>query len=235
MTKSRAMLTLVDKVASDALRIGLAADHGGMRAQAARIRALADELVHRHPAEGRVVPLHAQLGKEIVRLAELIAGAKSFEAAQVAREPLDVLVVDDEPSSLRAVAAVVNDLGYAVRAANSAEAAMREFRARFAALVVSDWNMPGQSGLDLCRMLKEHDPRTYVILLTAFPEEALRMEGLRQGVDDFLAKPVDLDELSRRLEAAEGLVRAVRFLGEVGQGVRAGGLQPDHLFVGRGP
>jgi DNA-binding response OmpR family regulator len=127
-------------------------------------------------------------------------------------QPLDVIVVEDDPSALLAITTLVRGLGYVCRAANSAEEALLLYEARPAAIVVSDWDLPGMSGTDLCRALKQRDPHAYVLLLTAFDEPGGVVDTQGRGVDDFLRKPVDIDELEARLRAAEGLVRAVQTL-----------------------
>jgi DNA-binding response OmpR family regulator len=80
--------------------------------------------------------------------------------------------------------------------------------------------MPGMSGLDLCRTLKSRDPRVYFLLVTAH-EDARFLEGVRSCVDDFMPKPVDIEELAIRLRAAKRLVRAVQVVEQVRDALRA--------------
>ena len=213
-------LPLVDAIAAGATDIGLATPSEALRAQAALVRALVDQLGHYHPSERRVAVLHAQLGDELARLTELAPRAATPEEPVDSDEPLDVLVVEDEAPALQAMAILVHDLGYSCRATSSAEAALGEPEQRPAAIVISDWHLPGMSGLDLCRALKRRAPHTYFILVTAFHDEAGVMEGIRRGVDDLLPKPIDVDELAGRLDAGARLVRAVRTLDHVKQRMR---------------
>ncbi len=208
---TQSALTLVEAIAQRAAALGVAARDEGLRAQAALVRALVDQVDFHHPSERRVAALHSQLGEELARFAELASGPPKH--APGAPEPLDVLVVDDDEATLRATAAILRELGHPCRSAASAQDAVREYELRPAEIVISDWNMPGMSGLDLCRTLKHRDPHAYVVLVTAFYDEARLMDGVRRGVDDFLPKPVDVDDLAERLAAAERLVRAVRMLG----------------------
>jgi CheY-like chemotaxis protein len=208
-------LTLVDAIAEDAKKIGLAASDDGLRAQAALVRALVDELGHHHPSELRTAALHAQLGEELSRLAELVPDGVTRERQLDSARPFDVLVVEDDQANLNAMASTVRDLGYTCRTANSAEDGLKEYEQQRAAIVISDWHMTGLSGLDLCRALKHRDAYAYVILVTAFYDHALLREGARMGIDDLLPKPIDVDELASRLGAAERLVRAVRVLERV--------------------
>ena len=139
---------------------------------------------------------------------------------------MDVLVVDDDDGMLKAEASIVRDLGYPCRAVASAEEALQEYKRRPAAIVLSDWNMPGLSGLELCAAVKALDPYVYVILVTAH-ESARLLEGVRGGVDDFLPKPIDVNELSARLRAADRLVRAVRVVDSVKRRLRMRSVRPD--------
>jgi CheY-like chemotaxis protein len=208
-------LTLIDAIAEGATNIGLAAPDDALRAQAALVRSLVDEVGRRHPSERQVAALHAQLGEELSRLAELVPGWSTRAGPGAAGGPIDVLIVEDDEPTLRAAAIVVRDLGYPCRTANSAEAALLEYKRRPAAIVITDLSMPGMSGLDLCRTLKDRDPHAYVILVTAFHDDARLLEGVRRSVDDFLPKPIDIEALADRLRAGERLVRGVRMVENV--------------------
>jgi CheY-like chemotaxis protein len=215
---SQSTLTLVDALAEEAARIGGHAPDDAVRAQAALARAILDEVGRFHPSDRRVAALHEQLGEELSRLAEL---AQVPVASDVGRRPtLDVLVVDDEPATLSAMAIAVRDNGCSCRTALSADDALSMYAERRADIVISDWNMPGMSGLDLCRLLKSRDPRVYFLLVTAH-EDARFLEGVRGCVDDFLPKPVDMDELAIRLGAAGRLLRAVQIVERVRDSIRA--------------
>jgi CheY-like chemotaxis protein len=211
---------LADAIAEEARRMGATASSDGVRAQAAFVRALADELGHYHPSERRVAALHDQLGEELSRLVELVPSLGPQDSAGETVQPVDVLVVDDDDGALRATAAAVRELGLGVRTARSGEEALHEFQRKPAAVVLSDWSMPGMTGLDLCAILKGLDPQTYLILMTGHDDPGLR-EGARHGVDDFLRKPIDLDELAVRLRAGAKLVQAMRTVALVTRHLKA--------------
>src|SRR5262249_42094741 len=141
---SQSALTLVDALAEEATHIGLRASDDALRAQAALTRSILDEVGRRHPSERVVAALHEQLGEELTRLADL-ARVPAWDDAS-AEAPLDVLVVDDD-ATMHAIAMFVCDSGYACRTAVSAEEAVDKFLQRPAAIVVSDWALPGMSGL----------------------------------------------------------------------------------------
>lgn len=81
-------------------------------------------------------------------------------------------------------------------------------------LVLSDWIMPGMSGIEFCRALRAQprDRYIYFILLTSKSDKAAVAEGLNVGADDFLAKPVDPGELRARIRAGERVVAMERAL-----------------------
>jgi FixJ family two-component response regulator len=215
---SQSTLTLVDALSEEAASIGLHASDDALRGQAALTRSIVDEVGRRHPSERVVAALHEQLGEELSRLAEL-AGVPARDCA-AAESPLDVLVVDDDAATLHAIAMFVCDSGYACRTAVSSEDAIDKYLQRPAAIVISDWSMPGKSGLHLCGTLKACDPHVYFVLMTAH-EDARALEGVRGCVDDFVSKPVDLDDLAVRLRAASRLVRAVRVVEKIADVLRA--------------
>jgi len=202
---TQSALDLADAVAQDE---DVAAPSGEVREQAAFVRALVDEVERHHPADRLVVAVRDQLGEELTRLAQIVE--RRWGEAPAFDHTVDVLIVDDDDDALRAHATVLAHLGYACRAARNAEEALAEYARHPAAIVLSDWRMPGMSGLELCMALKKQDPQAYVILVTAYDEYARLLEGVRGGADDFLRKPIDLDELETRLLAGKRLVNAVR-------------------------
>ena len=132
-----------------------------------------------------------------------------------------ILVVDDEPDVREMLHDQLVHLGYVVRTAASAEAALKDVELVAPDLVLTDVHMKGVSGVELCRRLKA-DPRfafTPVVIVTAVTDLDARVAGLAAGADDFFGKPFELTELSTRvgallrvkmlldqLERAEGLI-----------------------------
>jgi CheY-like chemotaxis protein len=201
-------------------------DGDKLRAQAALVRALVAEVGRYGPSERRVVALHAQLGEELSRFAELLPAVTDHQDPVTTDRAVEVLIVEDDEPTLLATAMVIGSLGYPCRTAGSVEEALRCYEERPASLVVSDWNMPGQNGLDLCRALKRLDRHAYVILVTAFCDEEHLLEAVRAGIDDFLPKPVDVGELAERLRAGRQLVHAVEQLESVNARLRSQATTP---------
>ena len=210
---TQSALTLVETaVARGTTHAGQPQPGDPLRAQAAFARALIDEVERLHPENRDRAPLREQLGEELARLAQLVKGAGGAPPPEEAAEAqlVDVLVVDDDDDTRQAMVQGLESLGYPCRSARDAEEGLDEYDRRPAAIVLSDWCMPGMSGLELCAALKGREPRPYVILATAFHDNARLLDGVRGGADDFLRKPIDLDELEARLFAG------VRLLGAIG-------------------
>jgi DNA-binding NarL/FixJ family response regulator len=108
-----------------------------------------------------------------------------------------LLIVDDEPNLLRAVAACLRGEGYEVDTARSGEEALVQIAQRLPDLIVSDIRMPRMDGYALARQLR-NNPRTHlipIVFLTAKDESSDRIAGIRSGVDAYLTKPFEPDEL----------------------------------------
>ncbi|MGB8510303.1 MAG: response regulator transcription factor [Pyrinomonadaceae bacterium] len=108
-----------------------------------------------------------------------------------------LLVVDDEPNLLVAVAACLRGEGYEVTTARSGREALVRLAETMPDLIVSDIRMPGMDGYTLARHVRSSARTTLVpiVFLTAKDETADRIEGFRNGVDAYLTKPFEPDEL----------------------------------------
>jgi DNA-binding response OmpR family regulator len=114
-----------------------------------------------------------------------------------------ILVADDEPDVRALVAANLVNAGFHVIRAEDGESALDKARSQSPALVVLDVMMPGMSGMEVCRSLK-NDPATAgisVVLLTAKAEEVDRIVGLELGADDYVTKPFSPRELVLRVQS----------------------------------
>ncbi len=108
-----------------------------------------------------------------------------------------LLIVDDEAKLLRAVAVTLREEGYEVTTARSGTEALVAVNASVPDLIVSDIRMQGMDGYQLARALRAN-PRTElipVVFLTAKGERKDRLAGIRAGVDAYLTKPFDPEEL----------------------------------------
>jgi len=130
------------------------------------------------------------------------------------RRAARILVVDDQPSIAGLMSQLLTIRGYEVITAASAEQAEAEVRRQLPDLILSDVMMPGKSGYDLCRALKEN-PATRLIpfvLITGLSDSNDKVRGIEAGADDFLNKPVLAEELIARVKS---LLRLKEFTDEL--------------------
>ena len=114
-----------------------------------------------------------------------------------------ILVVDDDPAARLHISRVLAVHDYEVRTASNVTQAREAIDADAPDLILLDVVLPGHSGLDLCRELKE-DPHTRlipVVVVTSLRRRDDRLRGIKAGTDDFLRKPVDSDELLARVRS----------------------------------
>ncbi|WP_420861802.1 PP2C family protein-serine/threonine phosphatase [Algirhabdus cladophorae] len=134
----------------------------------------------------------------------------------VDQQPLRVLVVDDSRLQRRILSASLKKWNYSVQEADSGESALALCHEQSFDLILSDWMMPGISGLDLCVEFRklENAQYAYFILLTSKSEKNEIARGLEVGADDFLTKPFDSTELHARIRAGERILKMHEQLAE---------------------
>jgi DNA-binding NtrC family response regulator len=121
-----------------------------------------------------------------------------------------ILIVDDDPSQRNLLESFLASQGLAVCSARSAEDALEQLASQRPALIISDVRMPGLSGLDLLRRLREEQPLLPVLLVTAYVDIRDAVAAMRDGAVNYLEKPIDLDELLDSVRNALGLSRDVQ-------------------------
>lgn len=112
-----------------------------------------------------------------------------------------ILIVDDEPQIRRVMRTTLTSQGYAVVEAKSGEEALEKFRTEAPSLILLDVNMPGMSGLDVCREIRRSSD-VPVIMLTVRNTERDKVSALDAGADDYVVKPFGVQELMARIRAA---------------------------------
>jgi DNA-binding NtrC family response regulator len=115
-----------------------------------------------------------------------------------------VLIVDDERYVSESLALALERQGYAVRAAGNVREALKSNVFDGLDLVITDLRMPGESGLDLLRQIRERQAGLPVIVLTAYGNVPSAVECMKAGAYEFLEKPADPDELLRIMDRALG-------------------------------
>jgi two-component system KDP operon response regulator KdpE len=113
---------------------------------------------------------------------------------------LRILVIDDEPAMVGAIAALVGSAGHRVSAAYDGVEALDHYDAEPPDLVILDLAMPGMDGIAVCRELR-HRGSTPIIILSGEGQEAAKVEALDAGADDYVTKPFGKGELLARIRA----------------------------------
>jgi two-component system KDP operon response regulator KdpE len=113
----------------------------------------------------------------------------------------NILVVDDEPQITRVLKTTLSSQGYGVRSAVDGEDALQQLKGWPPDLIITDLRMPNMDGLELCRRVRM-ESRLPIIVLSVKGEEAIKVEALDAGADDYILKPFSTNELLARVRAA---------------------------------
>ena len=112
-----------------------------------------------------------------------------------------ILVVDDEPSIVDAVATALRYEGFEVDEATAGREALRVVAEREPDLVVLDWMLPDLEGIEVGRRMRERGFKSAILFLTAKDAVENKVEALRAGGDDYVTKPFSLAEIVARVQA----------------------------------
>jgi DNA-binding response OmpR family regulator len=116
-----------------------------------------------------------------------------------------ILIVEDDPGFRSILETMIRLEGHEVHLAADGSRGLEQARSRKPDIVLTDLEMPGMNGVDLCKAIKADaaTAHTYVIMLTGQGGQGAKLDGLRAGVDDFLVKPSSAPEIHGRLEIAQ--------------------------------
>jgi len=112
-----------------------------------------------------------------------------------------ILIVEDEVKLAQFIELELQYEGYEVTTATDGFDGLSQARELMPDLLILDWMLPGISGLEICRRLRQTGSTVPVILLTAKDEISDRVEGLDAGADDYVVKPFSIEELFARVRA----------------------------------
>ena len=112
-----------------------------------------------------------------------------------------ILVVDDDARLTQSVCTYLNDSGYEAKGCLSAEAAYDAMYSNLYDLIISDIMMPGTDGFEFARTVREQNTELPILFMTARDDLTAKQRGFSAGADDYMVKPVDLDELLLRIGA----------------------------------
>ena len=130
-------------------------------------------------------------------------------------KPKQILLVDDEESLRRVTQLELEDLGFSVSTVADGQEALNLLATAPFQVVITDLKMPGMSGMDLLRRVRNDYPETAVIMITAFGSIEGAVEAMKNGAVDYITKPIDIDELVILINRAldhQQLVEEVRVL-----------------------
>ena len=132
---------------------------------------------------------------------------ESVTAPAAASRPA-ILLAEDDPVTRMLMTRFLNNAGYEVDAVPNGNEAFERMLARYYPILITDWEMPGMDGLDLCRAVRnmQLDGYVYALLLTARDAKEHIIAGLEAGADDYLIKPVHEAELIARLNAGRRIL-----------------------------
>ena len=111
-----------------------------------------------------------------------------------------VIVIDDEVNAATALETLLREDGYEVSCAHDARAGLALLEKIDADVVLTDLRMPGMDGLELLQRIKEIRPEVMVLLMTAYGTVKTAVRAMRLGAEDYLGKPIDVEELEIVLE-----------------------------------
>ncbi len=106
-----------------------------------------------------------------------------------------ILIVDDDVASCRTLQLHLRSQGHEVAMGHSVDEGLEAADRSSPELVILDIRMPGRSGLEGLPEFKERFPRTPVIMITAFHDMESTIEAMQKGAEDYIHKPIDIDEL----------------------------------------
>ena len=115
-----------------------------------------------------------------------------------------ILIVDDEQTVCYSLGQALAGQGYDIEAAESGEEALRKIEAGTYGVVICDLMMPGLSGLDLLKNLRDRDSKTPVVLVTVYPTSRAAAEASKLGAFDFLMKPFTPEDIRGVVRRALG-------------------------------
>lgn len=115
--------------------------------------------------------------------------------------PATVMIVEDDAATRRLYRFLLANSGYNVVEAEDGVVALERLATHPSELIVTDMNMPRMNGMELVRSVRQTHPDVYVIMVTAFGTPDTEKQAYRAGVNEYLMKPFDFEELEERVRS----------------------------------
>lgn len=146
---------------------------------------------------------------------------------------MNILLVDDDAATLRLLEKSLTKWGYSIAAAENGRQALDLVQSSNIDMIVSDWLMPEMDGLALCEQVRQLDLKhyIYIILVSAQNRRSDVVRGLEGGVDDYITKPLNLDELKARLEIGARIIKLERELNQKFVAIKRNYYQSIQMFT----
>lgn len=146
-----------------------------------------------------------------------------------------ILIVDDDESTRESLSTYLNELGYEVQTASDGKSGLSLLKKINPDLLISDIKMPGMSGLDLLKEVKEYDNMIQVIIITAFDDMNSTITAMQLGAYDYIEKPIDILRLSHTIKRALENRDMSMKLESFAQGESNTELEYSNTLIGRTP
>lgn len=118
-----------------------------------------------------------------------------------------ILIVEDKAEDFERIGEFLKNKGFQIVSAKNGYEGLYQFDKESPDLVILDWNMPGLSGIEVCRTIKEKKKQVPILMLTIQSQLQHKREGFQSGCDDYLVKPCDMEELLARVQSLFGKIK----------------------------
>jgi len=105
-----------------------------------------------------------------------------------------ILIVDDDPSIRKVLAAILEEKGYNVETADTGRKGITKSKTKFYNLALIDIRLPDMEGIELLTQMKQTVPKMLKIMITGYPSLQNAVEALNRGADAYIIKPLDIDD-----------------------------------------
>ena len=156
--------------------------------------------------QGKVIALDRSVPEPLFMFQDLLKNG--VPEAPPAQQKKSIVIVDDSPSFLKLYEVLLKRWGYNIHSAKNGHEALELIQRVQPDFVLTDWDMPEMSGIELCEQVRAQTRTayTYIIMITGYASRDDLLNSLRVGADDFMTKPVNPGELKVRLQTAQRIV-----------------------------
>jgi PAS domain S-box-containing protein len=109
----------------------------------------------------------------------------------------DILIVEDEPVTRSILSSILTKIGYSVAVASNGVEGLEKFKEIVPPLIITDYNMPEMTGLEMLQQIKSFAPKTKTVLMTTYTEPEVLIKAINIGIDKFLEKPIHQDAVKQ--------------------------------------